>query len=188
MIEIDAARPWPLPPFAGVSIRAAAHRISVEVGAEHQPTRAVWVPARHTDSRVAVIAGGRLFPGVHATADVTIDENNDSLTWSVTSAARPSGTFDIEARASLDRIDNTTSEVADIVIGTALGLSPGRRPDQIETVEMNPRNRRYSVVELIELKSDFMSGFSSAVPAEALLMNDVDVTWHPMKMATKRFT
>lgn len=39
MIEIDSARPWPLPRSVGVGIRAAAHRISVEVGSEHQPPR-----------------------------------------------------------------------------------------------------------------------------------------------------
>lgn len=138
MIEIDSARPWPMPSPVGVGIRAAAHRISVEFGPEDQPTLAVWVPVRHTDSSAAVLAGGRLFPGVHARADVTIDADADHLTWSVTGGSHASGTFDIEACARLDCAHDASSEVADIVIRTALGLSPRRRPGRIEAVEMNP--------------------------------------------------
>jgi len=178
MLEIDDARPWPLPRSVGIGIRAAAHRISVEVGPEDKSTLAVWVPVRHTDSRAAVLAGGRVFPGVHATADVAIDADARHLSWSITGASRD---FDISASAALDRTDDTASEVADIVIGTALGLSPGLRPARVEAVEMNPGHKRARIVELTGLDSAFMNGFSSATPAETLLMADVDVTWHPVK-------
>lgn len=133
MIEIAHARPWPAPPLIGVSLRAAAHRISVEVGPVEQPTLAVYVPVRHTDSRPAILAGGRVFPGVH-----------------------------VPAR---------------IVIGTTLGLSPGRQPTQLEAVEMFPAQSEAQLVELELLESAFLSSFHSAVQAETLLMTDVDVTW-----------
>jgi len=183
MIEIDAARPWPLPSPVGIGIRAAAHRISVEVGPEHQPTPAVWVPVRHTDSRAVVVVGGRLFPGVHEMADVTVGEDRQVLSWSITVGSDPPRDFDIEASARVDRTDHASNEVADIVIGTALGLSPGRRATQVEAVEMIPAHHRFRIVELIDLDSEFMDSFSSASPAESLLMNDVDVTWHPAKLS-----
>lgn len=181
MIEIESARPWPFPSRFGVGIRAAAHRISVEVGPKHQPTLAVWVPVRHTDSKAAVLAGGRVFPGVHATADVAIRADARFLRWTISGGPHESGAFDIEACARVERTNDASSEVADIVIGTALGLSPGRQAGEIEAIEMNPSHCRSRIVELANLESDFMSGFTSAMPAETLLMNDVDVTWHPVK-------
>ena len=54
MIEISNIRPWPLHGALGVDVRAAAHRISVEVGPKHSPTLAVYVrgetPTRHSRS------------------------------------------------------------------------------------------------------------------------------------------
>lgn len=79
MIEIAAARPAPLPRWAGVGIKAAAHRISVEVGSPTAPDRAVYVPMRHTDARSAVLAGGRVFPGVHAPASVRVESTEGTL-------------------------------------------------------------------------------------------------------------
>ncbi len=180
MIEIEAARPWPMPALVGVSIRAAAHRISIEVGSEDDPTMAVWVPVRHTDSYPGVAVGGRLFPGVHVKSVVTVDEGSDTLGWSVKGRPHPSGAFDIEATAGLHGVTDNSCEVADIVIGTALGLSPGHRAGSIEAVEMKPAHYQAEIVDLEHLSSDFMSSFSSAVPAETLLMSNVDVTWHPV--------
>lgn len=179
MIEIESARPSPLPSKVGISIRAAAHRISVEVGAADSPTLAVWVPVRHTDSRVAVLTGGRVFPGVHAAADVNVQSDARLLSWTLACAAHPAGDFDMNARARTDRTSGEPSEVADIVIGTALGLSPGRRSGEIEAVEMHPLDNRSCTIEVEHLASDFMSSFHSAAPAESLLMTDVDVIWHP---------
>lgn len=76
------------------------------------------------------------------------------------------------------------SEVADIVIGTSLGLSPGRRQNRIEAVEMIPARTAARLVELEMLDSEFLNSFHSAIPAETLLMTDVDVTWKRSRRST----
>lgn len=184
MIEIEAARPWPLPRIAGMTLRAAAHRISVEVGPPEQPTLAVYVPVRHTDSRPALLAGGRVFPGVHVLAHVDVTADDNTLDWTVANTAANGDRFGIKAAASLTGADAVGSEVADIVIGTTLGLSPGRRPNRIEAVDMCPARTTAQIVELSTLDSEFLSSFHSAVGAETLLMSDVDVTWKRNKRAT----
>ena len=120
----DQVRPH-LGPSAGVTLRAAAHRISCEVGPVQRPSRAVFVPVRHTDSRLAVLAGGRAFPGVHLAADIDVQADQD-LRWRVARRFINDG-FSIMAQADLSSVRPATSEVADIVIGTRLGLSPAHR-------------------------------------------------------------
>lgn len=177
MIEIAHARPWPAPRPIGVSLRAAAHRISIEVGPVEEPKLAVYVPVRHTDSRPAILAGGRVFPGVHVPARINIARNDQTLSWDVSEVAGSVDRFGINAAAARNGPIAMGCEVADIVIGTTLGLSPGRRPTQLEAVEMLPARSEAQLVELELLESAFLSSFSSAVPAETLLMTDVDVTW-----------
>ena len=179
MIEIESARPWPVPRRLGVNIRAAAHRISVEIGPSDAPMLAVYVPVRHTDSKPAVLAGGRVFPGVHEQSTVVLSSDATELSWKVTSRAGGSDGFDIAASVSLEHATAARSEVADIVVGTVLGLSPGRRVDGVEAVEMRVRHTHAEIVELTNLESDFLEGFSTGVPADSLLMTDVDVTWRP---------
>lgn len=179
MIEIESARPWPLPRRLGVTINAAAHRISVETGPPDAATRAVYVPMRHTDSRLAVFAGGRVFPGVHAPASVVIDSDTNSLSWSIRSESGNSEGFDITASASLRKATEATSELAEIVIGTTVGLSPARSLDRMETIEMRAARSEVLAVELTSLDSEFLASFTTAEPAETLLMNDAGVTWRP---------
>ena len=177
MIELERMRPWPMPPSAGVTMRAAAHRISCEVGPVQRPSRAVFVPVRHTDSRLAVLAGGRAFPGVHLAADIDVQADQE-LRWRV---ARRfiNDRFSIMAQADLSSVRPATSEVADIVIGTRLGLSPAHRGGALEAVEMRLDDLTAAQVNA-GVDSAFMADFRSAEPAETLLMTDVGVRWCPV--------
>lgn len=180
LIAIDAARPWPLPATVGQPIRAAAHRISVEVGPIDAPTTAVYVPRRHTDGLAPVVFGGRVFPGVHDRADITMSRTDAAVAWSV--AARGSSgpgvdRFDIAVDADLTCAVACDSELAQVVIGTIHGLSPGRRPDSLEAADMCPAVLDATRVELHSIRSAYLDSFRTAVPAETLFMADVGVTW-----------
>ncbi len=61
LLEIGAIRPAGVPAAVGTTVRAAAHRISVEWDSRSGASvTGVYVPVRHTDSRLAVVvAGGR---------------------------------------------------------------------------------------------------------------------------------
>ena len=176
LIAIDSARPWPLPEAVGMSIHAVAHRISVDVGPESSPQRSVYVPCRHTNSRPAVAVGGRLFPGVHRRAAISIEETPEILSWSVSSADADQD-FNISVTADIANAPDAQTEVAEIVIGTVLGVYPGHRDGSIEAADMCPETMSAKAVTLSSLASPFIEGFSTAEPAETLLMTNVGVTW-----------
>lgn len=176
LIAIDEARPWPMPAQVGMSVRAVAHRISAEVGPADAPQRSVFVPCRHTDNRPTVAVGGRLFPGVHRLADISIEESPDVLSWSVSSKDAHEG-FNIAVEADIANAPDAATEVAEIVIGTVLGVSPGHSAGSIEGADMCPENTEAKAVKLRSLSSSFLESFSTAEPAETLLMTNVGVTW-----------
>ena len=176
LIAIDSARPWPLPEMVGVTIRAVAHRISAEVGPKDAPQRSVYVPCRHTDNRPAVAVGGRLFPGVHRPAEITIEESTNLLSWSVSGRDSDVG-FNIAVEADIANAPDARTEVAEIVIGTVLGVSPAHSAGSIEGADMCPENTDAKTVKLRSLSSSFLESFSTAEPAETLLMTNVGVTW-----------
>lgn len=177
MIEIADIRPWPLPAAAGVDVRAAAHRISVDVGPESAPRTAVYVPGRNTDSKLTIAAGGRVFPGVHKSARVSVKDETDELSWSISNYSNGGSAFDITTTADLSNAAPASSEVAEIVIGTTLGLSPGHRTTTLEAVQMVTATSDAEIVVLADLESSFIGGFASAEETDTLLMTDVGVIW-----------
>ncbi len=177
LIALDGIRPWPASAFVGRSVHAAAHRISIEAGPESEPTSGVYVPMRHTDSRVTVLVGGRIVPGVHQRSTISSSCDTESVAWKVQPAGGSGDdAFAIHAVASRRDSTEARSEVADIVIGSYLGLSPNRR-DCLEGADMQPFNLRAETVSLTELSSAFLEQFSSAEEADTLLMTNVGVTW-----------
>jgi len=183
LLGIEAARPWPTPASMGGTVQAAAHRISAEVTShDGESTRVVYVPCRHTNGLLPVLTGGRIFPGVHQRADIDVSVSPEQVAWSV-QGRRSEMPFDIAAVADRRGASVANSEVADIVLGTVVGLSPGHRSGSIETAELRPANQSAERVELISLQSDFLASFKTAEPADTLLMTDVGVIWRPTNPA-----
>lgn len=58
-----------------------------KVGPAEQPTLAVYVPVRHTDSRPAILAGGRVFPGTYVPARIGVTSSDRTLAWTVADGA-----------------------------------------------------------------------------------------------------
>lgn len=179
LLELDHVRPSWVPRALGVSTRAAAHRISVEWGDADALTVGVYVPVRHTDSRLAVLAGGRLFPGVHRRAGIDLARNDGSIRWCV--QVPGSAGFGLEVVATEGDSSTTGRDsVGRACIDATLGLSPG--PDgRLECVEMAPAHRLARPVDVESLDSGFLASFASATPAASYLMTDVDVAWSPAR-------
>ena len=105
LLDIAAVRPAPVPATLGSRLRAAAHRISVEWDDECGLTEVgVYVPTRHTDSRTAILAGGRRFPGVPSPR-----EDRGGRRWAVLDLARRTDRPHGAVRAGDQRIDGQWS-------------------------------------------------------------------------------
>jgi hypothetical protein len=178
LLEIEDLRPSPLPGLAGISMRAAAHRISAEWCDEaRQPVVGVFVPGRRTNSRLAVAAGGRWFPGVHGPARVDVVERSSGFSWRV----RSDGELSIDVTVSTPLSDGESAR-CDPIGGTCLeatvGLSYGLGGD-LEAASMAPERRGAREVLIDDLHSRFIDSFDTAQLAPAYLMEHVAVTWTP---------
>jgi hypothetical protein len=176
LLQIEHLRAAPLPASAGVSMLAAAHRISAEWRrADGETVVGVFVPGRRTDSRVAVAVGGRLFPGVHRPARLTLTESGPGLAW------RVDGDGDFAIAAAVAPAPGAgEAEPCEPIGGTCLaatvGLSPSRRGGlEGAVMALERRDARQVLVE--RLRSPFIEGIRTAEAAPAYLMERVDVVW-----------
>jgi hypothetical protein len=178
LLEIDAIRPAGLPAVVGRRLRAVAHRISVEWDDDSgRPVTGVYVPVRHTDSRLAVGIGGRWFPGVHERARVDVTAFENGLRW----RSEPLDAAGLGVRVEVSyRGDVQAAAVSETVGTTCLGASIGVSPDRhgrLEAAHMEASHRRAREVMVEDLESEFLKGFRTAEPTASYLMCDAEVTW-----------
>ena len=177
LLEISDLRPNALPAVVGVRVRAAAHRISVEWdGANGETQVGVYVPMRHTDSRLAAALGGRLFPGVHQHTRIDVARTATHLDWHVGDLDGDNG-FGLQVRVdtNIPMIDPTPL-LCSTCVDPTLGLSPDHH-GRLEAARMAPDSRKVRAVHVDELRSTFLDGYESATPATAYLMEDLGVRW-----------
>jgi hypothetical protein len=79
LIRLEAIRPTGWPAWCGLSSENAAHRIAVEWEEGGERREGVFVPRRHTGSRLNQLAGGRLFPGEQLAANFHVDDAAGSI-------------------------------------------------------------------------------------------------------------
>jgi hypothetical protein len=178
LVEFDHIRPAAFPAATGIRLRAAASRISVEWDdSSGERVAGVYVPVRHTDSRLAVALGGRWFPGVHRPARITIAGGPDGasgLTWRVDGAG--SLGVRVAVTASAGRPSASSEPIGVTCLAADLCRSPNHR-GVLEAARMAPTHRRARQVAVDDLHSGFLSGFSTATPAPSYLVEDVEVHW-----------
>lgn len=125
LLEIDRVRPAYLPASAGVTLRAGAHRISVEwLDEAGRLTAGVYVPMRQTDSRIAAVLGGRWFPGVHESAHVEASASDTYVRW-VVDPRGPEG-YRVHVSASIAS-DAHLSAACEPVAGTCVSADVASR-------------------------------------------------------------
>jgi hypothetical protein len=79
LIRLEGIRPTGWPAWCGLSSENAAHRIAVEWEDVGQRREGVFVPRRHTGSRLNQLAGGRIFPGEHLAANFSVEDTGGSV-------------------------------------------------------------------------------------------------------------
>jgi hypothetical protein len=172
LLELEAVRPAGLPEWCGVAMRAAAHRISVEWYDDVEGRIVgVYVPERFTDSRLAVAAGGRWFPGVHRPAHMQVADTPSGFRW-----ALQAGDRSLVVAGCADQEATGCEPVAGTCLGATVGLSPDRQ-GQLEGVRMQLASRDARVVVTNTFESSFLATFASARPAPTYAMEHVNVTW-----------
>jgi hypothetical protein len=77
--KLTDVRPQGLPTLLGVSGEHAAHLFAVKWADQRRPAVGVFIPKRHTSSRMTALIGDRLFPGAYERADFALEEQPSKL-------------------------------------------------------------------------------------------------------------
>ena len=185
LIRLKDLRLKGLPTFMGMGFENAAHRIAVEWEENGERKTGVYIPKRSTSSRLAAIAGGRIFPGIHSLADFTIREKNgyyevqllDNDYTYLTILSQESTRFPLESVfQSLDSASNFFKE-------GSIGYSPRYENMIFEGLELKTFNWKVQPLRVNQVRSSFFEDESifpkgSAFFDHALLMKNIEHEWH----------
>ena len=180
LIRLGDVRPAGLPPALGITTENAAHRIAAEWDTPDGPVTGVYIPRRDTSSALAVLLGGRAFPGWQHRADFRVAEG--------------AGTYRIEVSSHDRRVDITVaahragsvapeSVFADLDEASAffrcapLGYAATPAAGVFDGVALATQEWAIAPLHLDEVRSSMFDGVG--VPDSAFLMAGVDTTWRP---------
>jgi hypothetical protein len=180
LIRLGAFRPMWVAPKIGHRSESAAHRVAVEWDGPDGLQTGVFIPRRHTASRLAQAAGGRVFPGVHEHARVRSVESDRDLSVTIDAAdlqvavdAHVVPPEDFESSLFPD-----LAAVSDFFRKDAVGWSP-TRAGTLEPLRLETDAWRVEPARATRVESSFFNGLpvGSAVFDHVLVMRDVPVVW-----------
>lgn len=186
LIRLKKVRPrfFPLP--IGLSSENAAHRIAVEWDEGGQLRQGVYVPRRDTNSLLNVIAGGRLFPGVHHHARFDVREEHNRLSVEMTSHDGQAHILirgQVAQQWSPGSVFPALDAASKFFQQGSLGYSPASNTDQFDGLELRTKNWHVEPLAVAEIQSSFFDDTrqfpSGTVKFDcALLMRNIDHEWH----------
>jgi hypothetical protein len=187
LIRLKQIRPRGLPGFLGIRSENAAHRIAVEWDDEQGATReGVYIPRRDSSSRLNVLAGGRLFAGVHRHAHFDVHENDGQFRVDLRSddgATRVGLTAQVIDRLPASSVFPDLDAASSFFRGGSLGFSPSADGARLDALELNSLSWRVTPLAVERFESTFFDD-RSRFPAGsiefdcALLMQNVRHEWH----------
>ena len=177
LIRLAGVRPAGLPPALGVTTENAAHRIAVEWDTDDGPATGVYIPRRDTSSRLAVLLGGRAFPGWHRRARFVVDEGHGS--YRIRFSNR-----EVDVRVTAHRADSVMTgsvfrsldEASAFFRCASLGYAATPAPGVYDGVELATDTWGMEPLHLDEVHSTLFD----FEPDSAFLMVGIDTTWTPL--------
>jgi hypothetical protein len=185
LLRVGRARPAGVPFGVGLGSENAVHRFAVEWDAPDGVRTGVYIPRRDTASRVNVVAGGRLFPGVHHRADFEVAEQAERMRIAY---ATHDGTtaVDVEVRiaAELPQSDlfKDVDQASDFFRLATVEYSASREPDEFEGTEFAASRWRIDPCVVDRAASSFFDD-RSLFPAgsisidSAVVLRKIPVRW-----------
>ena len=186
LIRLVNVRPKFLPIHWGVRSENAAHRIAVEWETDGTLMRGVYVPRRDTNSRLNVLAGGRIFPGLQHHASFAVNESCDRFDVRMKSddgVARVHVSGRVAKALNAGSIFETLDTASAFFAQGSIGYSATQSQSRFDCVELKCADWQVEALEVDAIESSY---FEDAVrfPAGsvefdcALLMRNVVHEWH----------
>lgn len=188
LIRLKEIRPKGLPKMVGISSENAAHRIAVEWPEGNEIKEGVYIPRRDTSSKLNSLAGGNIFPGVHALADFKVEENNGNYSVSFKSE---DGTFlSIEAQETeiwnKESIFQNLDCASEFFQRGSVGYSPDKSGNTFDGLKLDTEIWEVSPLKVNQVRSSFFEDESifpkgSVKFDNALLMKSIEHEWKGLK-------
>ncbi|MEA2825618.1 MAG: hypothetical protein QOG43_57 [Actinomycetota bacterium] len=187
LIRLGGVRPAGVPRALGVTSENAAHRVAVEWDSAEGPVTGVYIPRRDTSSRLAVVLGGRAFPGWQHPARFRVEEGDGAYRIEVSSrdgevdlAVAARGADDVMAGSVFGSVEAASAFFRCAPLGYAATPTDG----VFDGVALKAEGWNIRPLHLDEARSSFFDDPTrfapgQAVPDSAFLMADVDTTWRP---------
>jgi hypothetical protein len=180
LLRLGDLRPAWFAPRIGWGAENAAHRVAVEWDDADGVRTGVYIPERHTASRLAVVAGGRVFPGRHRHARFDSVETPDRIRVSLES---PATRVHADVRTTDDWSSSLFPTLADASAffrNGSVGWSPALDGRGLEGIRLATDSWAVRAAEPTSVESSFFDSLpaGSAVLDDVLLMRDVPVTWN----------
>ena len=184
LIRLRALRPRWLSIPVGIASENAAHRFAVEWDVDGATREGVYIPCRHTNSKINALVGGRIFPGVHRLAKFEVSEFDHRYSVRVSDCAGTlvSVTGEVAPRLPASSVFESLREVSDFFARGSLGYSPSKTSACYDGLELACRTWNMSPLHVSELQSSFFDN-RAAFPiggAEfdcALVMHEIEHEW-----------
>lgn len=194
LIRLEDIRPKGLPKFFGISSENCAHRFAVEWEDESgQPCEGVYIPRRHTGSRLNALTGGRIFPGVHHHSRFDVRDENGRISLQVLPSGTTEPLVDIEVSETDDfpetSIFGSLAASSEFFEAGCMGYSS--RPDSciMDGLTLQVTQWKVSSLNVHHIRSSYFDD-RALFPAgsigfdHALLMRDIPHEWHSLPEMT----
>lgn len=190
LIRFRDLRPRGVPARLGIGSENAAHRIAVEWAEDGERRTGVYVPRRDTNSTFNVLAGGRLFPGVHHQASFDVEESDDRYAVAMDSEdgeAHVQVAGEVTDSLPADSVFESLPAASSFFEEGSLGHSPTGNgngdggAETYEAIELDTLEWEVTPLAVESVASSyFETNFAEDAVAfdHALLMEDIDHEWH----------
>ena len=139
MIGLQSVRPGWLRPRFGFRSENVAHRVAVEWDEGGVTRSGVYIVERHSSSRVPVLAGGWLFPGVQTHGRFMLDESKSRFHVKMSA---PGTAVDVDVTLGGEwhsSLFPTVEAASAFHENGAVGWSPRRRGGGVEPLELTSK-------------------------------------------------
>jgi hypothetical protein len=188
LIRLRDVRPGGWPAWVGIRSENAAHRIAVEWDEAGEVRRGVYVLRRDSDSLLNILAGGRLFPGVHHRARFVVREQCGRYAIRATSFDRGMS-IEVDGHKSdvwpAQSVFESVKSASDFFEAGSVGYSPAAAARRFDGLELRCDSWAAQPLAVNRVQSSLFDDHRVFPPGAvqfdcALVMRGIQHEWHEL--------
>ena len=186
LIRLKHIKPQFISGNFGVSSENAAHRVAVEWSENGRIREGVYIPRRDPSSRLNLLVGGRLFPGLHHHAHFRVSEQGDYFQVTLESddeQVHVSVAGRISSQLPSTSVFQSLAEASAFFEAGSLGYSVTARPGEYDGLELRSFGWQVEPLAVEKIESSFFEDerlFPKGSTSFdcALILRGIQHEWH----------